>query len=219
MWYVESHQEIGCWTDGDPICEDYALYPMRFYKELENLNVGKKIDYCFIGGLKTDIRTTKNRGWILEFIEKNFTNQSYLQFTDTNTKNNYCSKGSYDYTLEKVGFAPKEHEVNNRNWFDLHYFCTMLAAKFALCPAGDAIYSMRFYEALMCKSIPVVSSTHETFRSEAESKLDYRYYLTTDDIQFREDWVEHNYQLFLQYHTLEYALDTNSRTGGAVQRH
>ena len=216
MWYRESYQEIDCWTDGDAICEDYAIYPMRFYKEIEKLNVGKRIDYCFIGGLETDIRTTKNRGWILEFIDKYFTNQSYLQFTDTNTKNNYCPKGSYDFTLEKVGFVPKENKIKDRNWFDENYFRTMLAARFALCPAGDAIFSMRFYEALMCKSIPVVYSTHETFRSEAESKLDYRYYLTTDDIQFRADWVEHNYQLFLKYHTLEYALDTGSRTGKAL---
>ena len=63
---------------------------------------------------------------------------------------------------------------------------------------------MRFYECLMCKCIPIVNSVEETYRSEVESKLDYKYYLSSDtDFVYREDWVEHNYNIFLKYHTLE----------------
>ena len=38
---------------------------------------------------------------------------------------------------------------------------------------------------------------------DTKSDKDYKYYLTTDEnIEYREDWVEHNYSLFLKYHTL-----------------
>ena len=64
---------------------------------------------------------------------------------------------------------------------------------------------MRFYESLMCQCIPIVDTIEETYRSEEESQLDYKYYLSSDkEFVYRNDWVEHNYELFLRYHTLEH---------------
>ena len=64
---------------------------------------------------------------------------------------------------------------------------------------------MRFYECLIGKCIPIVDIVEETYRSKEESNLDNKYYLSSDyDFVYREDWVEHNYNIFLQYHTLEY---------------
>ncbi|MBU0946198.1 MAG: glycosyltransferase family 47 protein [Proteobacteria bacterium] len=203
MWFVEAHEEANSWDEGKSICIRYALYPRRFYKTIAGFDHTKKTDYCFIGGFKTDQRTENNRKWILGFIEKYFTEMSYLQFTDKITKSNYVIKGCFDYTLKNDGFVPKEHPVKERNKFDEKYFKQMAKSKFTLCPAGDSFWSMRFYEALMCRSIPIVNSVNETFRSKEESGLDYRYYLTTDNILFREDWVEHNYRIFLKNHTLE----------------
>ena len=38
-----------------------------------------------------------------------------------------------------------------------------------------------------------------------ESKLEYKYYTTSSpEFIYREDWVEHNYNIFLKYHTLEF---------------
>lgn len=102
-------------------------------------------------------------------------------------------------TVGKLG-----HQKRKRNYFDTQYFQQLANSKFTLCPAGDNFWSMRFYEALMCKSIPIVHTPEETYRSNAESELDYRYYLSTDAHIYREDWVAHNYELFLRYHTLEY---------------
>ena len=79
----------------------------------------------------------------------------------------------------------------------------MCQSKFCLCPAGDEPYSMRFYEALMCKSIPIVNNAKESYRTIMESRLGYKYYLSTDIFEYRLDWVEHNYELFLKYHTLD----------------
>ena len=88
---------------------------------------------------------------------------------------------------------------------DKNYFDVMCKSKFCLCPAGDDLWSMRFYEALMCKCIPIVNNEKETYRSDPESKLGYKFYLTSDkEFIYREDWVEHNYNLFLKYHTLEF---------------
>ena len=64
------------------------------------------------------------------------------------------------------------------------------------------------YECLMCKCIPIGDTIEETYRSEEESKLGYKYYLSSNNyFVYREDWVEHNYKIFLQYHTLEFFLE------------
>ena len=57
---------------------------------------------------------------------------------------------------------------------------------------------MRIDEALMYKCIPVVNTRDETFRSEAESQLDYKYYMPEDSIEYRQDWVDHNYKITLE---------------------
>ena len=210
LWYYEAKNEKNFSQHSlshlmsQPICQDFALYPKRFYKKIEKFDHNKTIDFCFIGGFKTDKRTQENRQWILDFIRTHFTYSSYLQFTDKSTKQSHDSMGSFDYTHRRVGFVPKENPVRIRNMFDENYFKHLVRSKFTLCPAGDNFWSMRFYEALMCKSIPIVNDKNETFRSKSESELDYKYYLTTDCHVYREDWVEHNYELFLRYHTLEY---------------
>lgn len=204
MWYIESYKEKNIDIRKNKINSSYALYPKRFYKNIDN-TIQKEYDFCFIGGLRTDKKTLVNRSWILPFINSRFTENSYLQFTDKNTKNNYTKMGIFDKTLETTGFVPKEHPVYERNFFDSQYFLNMCKSKFCLCPAGDGMYSMRFYEALMCKTIPIVYTINETFRSKEESKLDYKYYLSSsNEFIYNEEWVEHNYNIFLKYHTLEF---------------
>lgn len=210
MWYREAHREKNFFkylfsrVIHQPVNQDYAIYPKRFYQTVHKLDHQKLIDYCFIGGFRTDSRTEKNRKWILDFIQTNFSESSYLQFTDKGTKSSHKRMGVFDHTFVREGFVPKEHPKRKRNYFDAHYFQKLANSKFTLCPAGDDLWSMRFYEALMCKSIPIVNTPEETYRSNAESELDYRYYLSTDQHIFREDWAAHNYEIFLRYHTLEY---------------
>ena len=204
LWNVEAHKEKNMIVRKYKILP-YAIFPNRFYDMVNQYttNNAKIYDFCFIGGLNTDSLTLLNRQWILPFITQHFNESSYLQFTDTKTKIDYTSFGSFDYTLSQVGFVPKEVPLKERNFFDENYFLKMSQSKFCICPAGDAPWSMRFYEALMCKSIPIVLNVKDSYRSIDESKLDYKFYLTTDaEFIYREDWVEHNYKLFLLYHTL-----------------
>jgi hypothetical protein len=207
MWYIESYKEKNITVTNQDVDFSYALYPKRFYENVENISTetNKQFDFCFIGGLHTDRQTLLNRSWILPFIQKYFTNNSYLQFTDKQTKINYKKLGNFDKTLEINGFVPKEHPEKNRNYFDTNYFTNMCKSNFCLCPSGDLFYSMRFYEALMCKTIPIVNTINETFRSKAESLIDYKYYLSSDeDFIYHQSWADHNYDLFLKHHTLNH---------------
>ncbi len=205
LWYIESLEEIGKLPLKRYYDYNYSVFPKRFYKYCANLPDNKKYDYCFIGSFLVDKPTSINRSWILKFINNKFTNNSFLQFTDKKTKKGYIPMGSYDYTLIKKGFVPKEVPLKKRNYFDKEYYKHMKESQFTLCPAGDSFFSMRFQEAIMCKSIPIVQSYDETFRSKSESLLPYKYYLIDDNHVYREDWVEHNYNLFLKYHTFMYS--------------
>jgi hypothetical protein len=176
-WYNEAYTEVG--IINPEINTKYALYPKRFYKTVETLDQTKKYDFIFIGSM-----TNKNREWILEFIKNNFTKNSYLEFIDI-------------YTMDCDGFVPKEHPIKNINYFE-----RMCNSMFCLCPEDDMMYSMRFYEAIMCRTIPIVNNIESTYRSPMEAMIDYKYYMIGDMIEYREDWVEHNYKLFIKYHTL-----------------
>jgi hypothetical protein len=201
IWYDEAAAEKNIHGEID---YRYVKYPMSFYKKVDKFSKNKKYNYCFIGSYLVDQATSVNRKWIIDFIKKHFNKNSYLQFTDTKSKSKLSSFGSFDYTHRRVGFVPKERPVHLRNYFDKNYYQRMCESKFTLCPSGDSFWSMRFYEALMCKSIPIVFSKDETFRSEEESLLDYKYYLASDpNPEYRQDWADHNYDIFLKYHTFD----------------
>jgi hypothetical protein len=72
-----------------------------------------------------------------------------------------------------------------------------------LCPAGDAPWSMRFYESLLCRSIPIVEKIQHTGRNDLEYAIGYKYYLLGDDkMIYRPDWAEENFNKFIRYQTL-----------------
>lgn len=202
MWYLEAHAELGITKSFEEIDRRFAIYPRRFYKAVEEIGWNKSLDYCFIGAFKIDAATVARRSWIIPFIKANFGEQSYLQFTDRATRRDHESLGAFDYTLRATGFVPKEVPIGQRNRFDEHYFRIMCASRFVLCPGGDENWSMRFYEALMCKAIPVLLD-RTPFRTEYEARLPYKYALAGEKMEYSIDWVEHNYRLFKQHHTLE----------------
>jgi hypothetical protein len=184
------------------INSEYAIYPASYYESVAKMKVIKTIDFCFIGGIRANKLQKRSREWIHPFINKHFGEKSYLKFTDETA--GYISKGSYDNTNKSASLIPRKMKDNNQAvGFDQLYFLTLKSSKFCLCPAGDAPWSMRFYEALMCKSIPIVHYKWESWKTEGESKLDYKYYLTTDkEFIYRADWAEHNYKIFMEFHTL-----------------
>jgi len=211
MWLIEALIEQGVTSaKAQKLCLSYdrsfAIYPKRFYEEAERLRKRKTIKYCFIGTLMVDSETQRNREWIIEFAKKKMDMDSYLQITDTVARNSHKPLGKFDHTLTRHGLVPKELPLDQRNQFDTHYFKTMTASKFCLCPAGDAHWSMRFYEALMCKCIPIVKDKIDTYRSKEEAQLAYKFYTNNEEHIYRDDWADENYKLFLERHTFDYGV-------------
>jgi len=88
---------------------------------------------------------------------------------------------------------------------NIDYFEKMCKSKFILCPAGDSSWSFRFYEVLMCKSIPIVESWHHTYRTREEADFNYKYVLYQDienDI-ICDDYVNINTNIFENNHLLK----------------
>ena len=197
---------------GNIIDHKYALYPKEYYKKVENFSKKKIYDFIFIGAFSFSIKELQkygfqNRSWTIEFAKKFFTKNSIFVNTTKNKSldTNWKVLGVYDYTFKDNNFiTPKYLQDKDKALFDENYYKKMCNSKFCLCPAGDCMYSMRFYEALMCKCIPIVDKVEETYRTFEESKIGYKYYLSSNtSFIYRKDWAEHNYKLFLKYHTLD----------------
>ena len=154
-----------------------AIFSRKYYSDIQKLDDVKKYDFCFIGSISS---SQANRQWVITFAKENFTEKSIFINTDNDPE--WKSLGSFDYSHLKLGFVPKsqkdtqsraaQYRVICENRF---YFETMRKSLYVLCPAGDSAWSFRFYETLMCKSIPVVFSWHNTYRTKEESKLQYIY--------------------------------------------
>ena len=199
MWQTEAYREIGVQLSA--FDHQKVLFPKRFYLPIQAFDHTKVFDFCFIGAYKVDARTAAHRNWLIDFIKARFSEKSYLQFTDKETKKDHVSLGPFDFTLLRSGFVPKEVPTAERNFFDERYYQVMCQSQFTLCPAGDVRWSMRFYEALMCKSIPILQRrTHH--RSIREALRGYRFYTPSERLVYKPEWVEHNYEIFLKYHTL-----------------
>ena len=87
----------------------------------------------------------------------------------------------------------------------------MCKSKYVLCPAGDTEWSFRFYETLMCKSLPIVISWHHTYRTKEEANIKYKYLLVETFEQEEtkklsdEDYnilVSENAKIFQTFHML-----------------
>lgn len=210
--YVKACQEIG--IPSKPINTDYYILPKYIYENVPSCE--KDIDYLFVGNMvfigMYPHKGVKNRRWVIEFAKNNFNAKSY--FCNISCKMRHMSMKQLGYVWQKLGVYDMSYEDSDlylnvkkikpklRCSYDAEYYTRMSRSKFCLCPAGDLFWSSRFVEAIMCKCIPVISRHEESYRSFAESKLDYRYYLRDEKHVYRQDWVEHNYNIFAKYHTL-----------------
>ena len=183
-----------------------ALFSKKYYNQINELNHDKIYDYCFIGSINSN---KKKRQWVINFAKKYFTNKSI--FVNTDNKDKWKKLGPYDYTNIIKGHNPKKC-LNNQSknaQFRIvkenkEYFGKMCQSKFTLCPQGDSTWSFRFYEALMCKSIPIVESWHHTYRTKEEAEINYKYVLyqnIENKIKY-EDILNENTKIFEKYHLI-----------------
>jgi Exostosin family len=176
------------------------LYPRSFVDAVSKMPGDKRHDYCFIGGLyRPD--TYQNRKWIINFATQRFNGLSYFLVTDGGAE--HPRLGSFDYTnIERDIFVPKQVPRTDRAFFHDHFFRKLRCSKFTLCPAGDAPWSMRFFEAIMCRSIPIVSDLKHVGRNELERSIGYRVYLREEEHIYDEHLVEENFRTFIRHQTL-----------------
>jgi hypothetical protein len=168
----------------------YAIFAKSYLSEMKELNREKKYDYVFIGSINSN---QLGRKWVLDFIKTRFTDKSI--FINTDEKKGFCPKNQIDSQSRATQFRIIKD--------NLPYFQTMASSKFVLCPAGDAPWSFRFYETLMCGSIPIVESWHHTYRTKEEADIKYKYILKDESHLYNEEDVHTNDTLFEKYHTLE----------------
>merc|ERR1712151_610174 len=93
---------------------------------------------------------------------------------------NHPPFGPYDHSNKGVGYDPTPR---NNTFFDVGYFQRMMESNFTLCPGGDTPWSLRFYEAIMAGSIPVIHSHEEDLEARAFwfNRLGYTYF-TSDQV-------------------------------------
>jgi hypothetical protein len=181
-----------------------AIFSKKYYNEICELDHNKIYDFCFIGSINSNYTTRK---WVIDFAKKYFTENSI--FINTDSTPNWELLGSFDYTNKKLGYCPKNMPNNQLKCVqyrvvkeNIDYFQNMCQSKYCLCPAGDAPWSFRFYEILMCKSVPIVESWHHTYRTKEEANLNYKYVLYQDienDINYR-NYIDENTIIFENHH-------------------
>lgn len=183
-----------------------ALFSKRYYSEINELKHNKIYDFCFIGSINSSY---EKRKWVIEFAKNYFTKNSI--FVNTDNDPNWQLLGEFDYSKLLLGYCPKA-QMNNQSRDvqyrtiseNTYYFETMCQSKYVLCPAGDTSWSFRFYEVLLCKSIPIVESWHHTYRTREESLIPYKYVLANNIANEQEipynDYVNENTKILEKYH-------------------
>jgi len=201
----EAFAEAGIRVECVPF-PSYALFAKAYYRELRELDKTKVHDYCFMGSINS---APEKRQWVIDFARTHFTEASV--FLNTDNPPDWEPLGPFDVTGKVDGFAPKntinpqssinQYRVVRENLF---YFETLSRSKFSLCPAGDNKWSWRFYETLMCESIPIVETRHHTYRTKSEGHVNYKYYLAKkpETHLFDPILIDHNLYVFECIHLL-----------------
>jgi len=84
--------------------------------------------------------------------------------------------------------------------WDDQYYDFLGLSEFTLCPAGDYIWTYRFFEAALCGSIPIVQDACEIYKG-----FEYEY-MSCDvhSLKWTEEKALHNYERAVQLLTVPY---------------
>jgi len=182
-------------------------YPAKWVKGVEAMraNASKIRNFNFVGSMTTKgppmfkSVKQKRRAWVARFAKNSFGPRDIFQ--DTTPPKNYTPMGVWDLSLKRV---PKETQGNTV--FDPGYYMLMLQSRFTLCPGGDEAWSIRFSEAVLAGSIPVIDNEVDAMydlRMAAVRCIGYHYISLArkDPFKYRQDWVDENLRLFYKYQT------------------
>jgi len=177
-------------------------FPMSLAKRyLGNKHRRKQYRFIYVGPAFGPCDVTR-KAWLKDFVKNNFDHRDYLQFTDCPA--NYTRLGAFDHSVTSGTDLGEE-------FWDLTYYDKMADSLFALGAGGCVPYSMKFYEAAMAGSIPVVHDPHEDafFSADASvawvDQLRYSYMVVGTEpgqfLQYRQDVVSRNMDMFRRFQT------------------
>jgi hypothetical protein len=179
---------------------------------LKKRNSRKTSNYNFQGSVfsnktKDERKGSSRRQWIIPFVKEHFAENDILLISDAPV--DYVSLGPYDHSHKVQGYRPKSH--NHQPKFDSDYYQRMIQSNFTLCPGGDHPWSMRFYEAIMAGSIPVIHLAEDDYHNKDVAfwfdEIGYRYFTLDQMIHLTMSSTElkaiadANYELFMKYQT------------------
>ncbi|KAH8074542.1 potassium channel [Aureococcus anophagefferens] len=177
------------------------------------------LDYVLREDYDADVFSTRvaasMRVWLGPFVDAFFTAESVLVDTSITDAATYVSRGAFDKTSSAAGFRPMSFSGVNassckRATCDPAYYEKLARSRFTLAPAGDMPWSLRFFEAIMAGSVPILSSREEhAGRNRAEKTLGYKYLLVSEYVARRKrfpgaapycaEWADHNLAIFLEH--------------------
>lgn len=174
-------------------------------------NITSKIhNYNFQGTMYAPPSVWVRRKWVEPFAKEHFTDNDIIIFSDEVAKQ-HDPLGPYDHTQEIDGWRAKDHIKEFSDHFQSGYWRRMIQSNFTLAPGGDHPWSMRFYEAILAGSIPVINAI-ETDLSDRDIGYWFRQigytYFTTDQLAKHsfssgelKEIANKNYELFVKYQT------------------
>lgn len=153
---------------------------LRREKERENGIVQKTHNYNFLGSTQ---QPNSHREWALTFARDHFADNDVLQLIK-DFYPNHTSYGAWDHTGEEHVRERFETHV-----FDITYYETLVQSNFTLCPGGHKNWSVRFFEAMLAGSIPVIKSLKEDFHTMTQ-KVGYKFFFTDEVVNMKMSSAE-----------------------------
>lgn len=187
-------------SHSEPITSIGGLYrPLLFPHAIVNYcrrlwNVKREHKFSFAGLIQSS-RKKLIEDWIKQNLSKNIilpnVNSFFLRV------NRYLSKlffGNFCYK-RRIGdlflWSSDRGRVFPIKSWDNNYFELLANTEFTLCPAGDFIWTYRFFEAILCGSIPVIEKDCSAYSG-------FRYFYLNENIKnmkWSKELADFNYAL------------------------
>ena len=137
-------------------------------------------------------------------IQNQISNHDFHEFRDSLVGTYNCIKHYYNNQLRDTGTGPYSiitdssygRNPDTKYNLDIDYYTNMSKSKFTLCPTGDCPWSYRFFEAIMCFSIPILNDKSDIFCK------DYYYIMYGDEYVYSHEQALENYNKLLTRCTL-----------------
>jgi hypothetical protein len=185
------------------------IFPRAYFSYLRELwDLGRDIDFSFIG-LMTPARIDSLNAWlkrqgVLNGIPRPPFLKEYLIMREKIKRwLRVHSSGVTQFIFQTkfgsvmIGASDKGRVFPGKAWDD-DYFRMLARSRFVLCPAGDFVWTYRFFESIMCGAIPIVEASCSSYNG-------FRYFTMDDplaDIRWSSEIAEHNFNACLELLTI-----------------